>query len=71
VSLPAASTLTLVNVERVAMIPCVECGALCLLADDQRWQAWLTCDQPRGVVFYRPECGQREFGRECLVYDRS
>jgi hypothetical protein len=27
-----------------------------------RWQAWLTDDEPPELVFYCPECAEREFG---------
>jgi hypothetical protein len=30
--------------------------------DGQRWRAWLTDDDPANVVFYCPECAEREFG---------
>ena len=30
--------------------------------DDERWQAWLTDDEPPEVVFYCPTCAEREFG---------
>jgi len=44
------------------MIPrCVECGGVWLPADEERWQAWLTCDEPPELAFYCPECGEREF----------
>jgi hypothetical protein len=52
-------------VEGVALIPrCVECEAVWLSIDDKRWQAWLTDDEPAEVVFYCPECAEREFGRD-------
>jgi len=48
-----------------ALIPrCVECEAVWLSIDDKRWQAWLTDDEPAEVVFYCPECAEREFGRD-------
>ena len=50
-------------VERVALIPrCAECEAAWLPADEARWQAWLTDDEPPEVVFYCLECAEREFG---------
>jgi hypothetical protein len=51
-----------VRAESVALIAeCVECGALWLPADEERWQAWLTCDEPPEIAFYCPACGDREF----------
>jgi hypothetical protein len=42
-----------VNAERVALIPsCAECEARWLPADEERWQAWLTCDEPPELAFY-------------------
>ena len=49
--------------ENVALIPaCAECEAVWLLADEARWQAWLTADEPPELVFYCVECAEREFG---------
>ena len=49
--------------ESVALIPaCAECEAVWLPADEARWQAWLTDDEPPELVFYCPECAEREFG---------
>jgi hypothetical protein len=28
----------------------------------ERWQAWLTDDEPPELAFYRPECAELEFG---------
>jgi hypothetical protein len=40
-----------VMLERVALIPrCAECEAAWLLADEARWQAWLTDDEPPELV---------------------
>jgi hypothetical protein len=48
--------------ESVAVIPrCAECGALWLPADADRWQAWLTRDEPPELAFYCPACAEREF----------
>jgi hypothetical protein len=54
-----------VNAKSVALIPaCVECGALWLPADQERWQAWLTDDEPPELAFYCPSCAESEFGNE-------
>jgi|RhiMethySRZTD1v2_1073278.scaffolds.fasta_scaffold381508_3 RNase P subunit RPR2 len=54
--------------ERVALIPtCAECEAVWLPADEARWQAWLTEDEPPELVFYCRECAEREFGGEKAV----
>lgn len=54
------------SAQRVALIPrCAECGAVWLLADEKRWQAWLasdSLDELPEVVFYCPRCAEREFG---------
>jgi hypothetical protein len=51
------------HIERVAIIPrCAECEAHWLPADQERWQAWLTDDEPPELVFYCVECAEREFG---------
>jgi hypothetical protein len=48
--------------ERVALIPhCAECEAAWLLANEERWRAYLTDDEPPEVVFYCPRCSEREF----------
>jgi hypothetical protein len=48
--------------ESVAPIPdCVECDARWLPADEARWEAYLTDDEPPNVVFYCPVCAEREF----------
>ena len=50
------------SAEQVALIPqCVECGAVWLAVNDDRWQAWLTDDEPPELAFYCPECAEREF----------
>ncbi|HEY6607108.1 MAG TPA: hypothetical protein VIZ44_12200 [Gaiellaceae bacterium] len=47
----------------VALIPaCAECDARWLPADEERWVAYLTDDEPAELVFYGPECAEREFG---------
>ena len=55
------------QVDGVALIPsCAECEARWLPADSERWRAYLGCDEhleePAEVVFYCPECAEREFG---------
>ena len=50
------------NIEGVAITPtCPECGASWLPADETRWQAWLTDDEPPEPVFYCPACAERDF----------
>jgi hypothetical protein len=55
-----------VSAKQVALIPtCAECGARRLPADEDRWRAYLggdDLDEPGEIVFYCPECAQREFG---------
>jgi hypothetical protein len=52
------------SAEKVALTPqCVECGAVWLPGDGDRWQAWLTDDEPPELGFFCPECAEREFGR--------
>jgi hypothetical protein len=31
------------------------------LADDNRWEAYLTDDEPAELAFYCPDCATREF----------
>jgi hypothetical protein len=31
------------------------------LADDERWRAYLTDDEPQELAFYCPDCAEREF----------
>lgn len=51
------------HIEGVATIPrCAECEAHWLPADEARWQAWLTDDEPPELVFYCRGCAEREFG---------
>jgi hypothetical protein len=51
-----------VSSESVALIPrCAECEAVWLPADEERWRAYLTDDEPPVAIFYCPECADREF----------
>jgi hypothetical protein len=53
-----------VRLEGVAIIPkCAECEAFWLPADDERWRAYLTDDEFAEVVFYCPQCAERELQR--------
>jgi hypothetical protein len=50
-----------VDAQKIALIPeCVECEARWLPADPERWQAWLTDDDPPELAFFCPECAERE-----------
>ena len=50
------------SAEQVALIAhCPECDALWLPADEERWSAYLTYDEPAELVFYCPTCAEREF----------
>ena len=50
------------SAEQVALIPqCAECREVWLPRDDERWRAYLDTDDE--VVFYCPECAEREFRR--------
>jgi hypothetical protein len=54
-----------VSAEQVALIPeCAKCEALWPPADEERWSAYLTDDEPPDVVIYCPACAEREFGDE-------
>lgn len=51
------------SAEQLALTPqCAECEALWLPADEERWRAYLTDDEPAELPFYCPECANREFG---------
>ena len=57
------------DAQQVAPIPrCAECEAVWLpAADEQRWRAYLgndDLDEPGELVFYCPECAEREFQGE-------
>jgi hypothetical protein len=55
--------LAVMPLGRVALIPrCAECEASWQPADEARWQAWLTDDEPPELAFYCPECANGEFG---------
>ena len=56
----------LVSPESVSLIPgCTECEARWFPADDDRWRAYLGCDEslhePAELFFYCPGCAEREF----------
>jgi hypothetical protein len=58
----ARSRLPRVSAENVALTPeCTECDACWLPADEERWAAYLTDDEPPELAFYCPDCGEREF----------
>jgi RNase P subunit RPR2 len=49
-----------VDVEHVALTPqCAECHDVWLPGDEERWRAYLDTDSE--IVFYCPECAEREF----------
>jgi len=49
------------DLEQVARIPrCAECDESWLPDDDERWQAYFDTDGE--LVFFCPECAEREFG---------
>ena len=51
------------SAEQVVLIAeCAECERPWLPADKSRWQAYLTDDEPREIVFYCVDCSEREFG---------
>jgi hypothetical protein len=55
--------LELIRPEHGALVPnCQECGAVWLCADHERWRAYRTDDEPPELVFYCPQCAEREFG---------
>jgi len=55
------------SAKSVALMPtCTECEAVWLPADEERWRAYLGCDEdldePGEVCFYCPPCAERAFG---------
>lgn len=57
------SRLRRVKVEGVALIPtCGECETRSLPADQERWRAYLTDDEPPELALFCPSCAEREFG---------
>jgi hypothetical protein len=53
-----------VDAQQAALIPeCVECEIPWLPADEERWSAYLTDDEPPEIAFFCPECSEREFGQ--------
>jgi hypothetical protein len=51
-------------IEGVVMILTPECRARWVPADETRWQAWLTDDEPPELVFYRPAYAEWAFGAD-------
>jgi hypothetical protein len=53
-----------VSAESVTLIPeCVGCEVPWLPADEERWSAHLTDDEPPEIAFFCPDCAEREFER--------
>jgi hypothetical protein len=51
-----------VSAERVALIPeCFGCERRWMPADEERWRAYLTDDEPPEIVFFCGRCSEREF----------
>jgi hypothetical protein len=49
------------SAEQVALIPeCAECEAVWLPPDEDRWEAYLTDDEPPELAFYCPQCAELE-----------
>jgi hypothetical protein len=49
------------SAEQVALIPqFAECREVWLSADEDRWRAYFDTDDE--LVFYCPQCAEREFG---------
>jgi hypothetical protein len=59
------TSVAAMSAEQVALIPrCAECAAHWMPADEKPWSAYLgglDVKEPAEVVFYCPECAQREF----------
>jgi hypothetical protein len=53
-----------VSAGQVAIVPqCEECREVWLPRDRERWQAhWIDDGPEEKLVFYCPECAEREFG---------
>jgi hypothetical protein len=52
-----------VDAQQVTIIPrCVECEAHWLPADEERWRAYHTDDEPPELAFFCPECVERGKG---------
>jgi len=56
----------MVNSDRITLIPeCAQCQVRWLPAHEERWRAYLAgddLDESAELVFYCPECSEREFG---------
>jgi hypothetical protein len=51
-----------VSAEGIVVIPqCAECGTVWLPSDEDRWEAYLTDDEPPELAFFCPACAEREF----------
>jgi hypothetical protein len=51
-----------VSPDPITLIPqCPECGALWQPDAGERWSAFHTDDEPPELVFYCPDCAEREF----------
>jgi hypothetical protein len=60
------------HIEGVAIIPrCAECEAHWLPADETRWEAWLTDDEPPELVFYCPGCAESSSVTTNMLPDRQ
>lgn len=57
------SRIDTVSAEQVALIPqCVERSRVWLPLDRERWEAyWIDDGTEEKLVFYCPQCGDREF----------
>jgi hypothetical protein len=51
-----------VTAENTALLlSCAECEVPWLPADEERWSAYLTDDEPPEIAFFCPACSEREF----------